>query len=299
MNYRSYSDLERCVAANLDQVPSDVDLIVGIPRSGLFVANLLSLHLNLPLADLTGFLAGRMLARGKLHGSRPLPATVGDCRRVLVVDDSVGTGATLERARRDVKRAHVAQEVLWAAIYVTSEMVASVDLAFEVCPHPRFFAWSIMRHRDLAQLCLDIDGVLCRNPTREEDDDGDRYLAFLETVRPLALPRRPVGALVTCRLERYRAPTEEWLRRQGVRYERLIMLDLADRAARKVARGEGRFKAEAYRETDARLFVESGRELAAEIAEISGRPVLCWTTQVLVPGRGGEGGTRSLPPPPA
>jgi hypothetical protein len=64
MNYRSIATLNRQIVNWLDQLPSDLDLIVGIPRSGLLVANLLALHQNLPLTDIDGFLAGKIFYNG-------------------------------------------------------------------------------------------------------------------------------------------------------------------------------------------------------------------------------------------
>lgn len=40
------------IVRNLHRLPRDIDLVVGIPRSGLLAANLLSLAANIPMADL-------------------------------------------------------------------------------------------------------------------------------------------------------------------------------------------------------------------------------------------------------
>ena len=47
MNYRNIDDLNHCILQHLSILPRDFDLIVGIPRSGMFPANLLALYLNL------------------------------------------------------------------------------------------------------------------------------------------------------------------------------------------------------------------------------------------------------------
>lgn len=56
MNFRTINDLNNLISKNLDKIPKDIDLIVGVPRSGLFVANLIALYLNLPLTDFDSFL---------------------------------------------------------------------------------------------------------------------------------------------------------------------------------------------------------------------------------------------------
>lgn len=49
MNYRSISDLNQIILKRLYIIPRDIDLVVGIPRSGMFPANLLALYLNRPV----------------------------------------------------------------------------------------------------------------------------------------------------------------------------------------------------------------------------------------------------------
>ena len=43
MNYRNIDDLNHCILQHLSILPRDFDLIVGVPRSGMFPANLLAL----------------------------------------------------------------------------------------------------------------------------------------------------------------------------------------------------------------------------------------------------------------
>ena len=64
MNYRSVSDLNLDIKQWITELPNDFDLIVGIPRSGLLVANILSLYLNLPLTDVDGLLESRIFESG-------------------------------------------------------------------------------------------------------------------------------------------------------------------------------------------------------------------------------------------
>ena len=44
MNYRNIDDLNHCILQHLSILPRDFDLIVGVPRSGMFPANLLALY---------------------------------------------------------------------------------------------------------------------------------------------------------------------------------------------------------------------------------------------------------------
>jgi orotate phosphoribosyltransferase len=121
--------------------------------------------------------------------------------------------------------------------------------------------------------CFDLDGVLCRNPTPTENDDGPRYREFLSTVEPLVAPSKPIGWIVTARLEKYRAETEAWLDAHGIEYGELIMLDLPDKETRQRLGTHAEFKAGVYGDLDAVLFVESDHSQAMEIARLTDRPV--------------------------
>ena len=56
MNYRSLNDLSRLSTECASQIPDDIELVIGIPRSGMLVASIIALKQNLPLTDLYSFL---------------------------------------------------------------------------------------------------------------------------------------------------------------------------------------------------------------------------------------------------
>ncbi|MFD2137622.1 hypothetical protein ACFSLT_24910 [Novosphingobium resinovorum] len=131
------------------------------------------------------------------------------------------------------KLAHLDCRITFAAVYGVPGKSGGADFVFETVPEPRVFEWNVLHHPIVSRSCFDIDGVLCVDPTERENDDGARYLNFLASAVPLHRPRREIAMLVTSRLEKYRAPTEDWLDRHGVRYGQLRMLDLPDAAARR------------------------------------------------------------------
>lgn len=281
MNFRNLEDLSRAVVRNLDKISPDVDLVVGIPRSGLLAASLVALHRNLPLADVAGLIEGRLLDYGRRLAAGTTSQLVEKVRKVLVLDDSANSGDTLRNVRERLNAAHLPYEILYGAIYVTASSIEAMDFYCEVVPAPRLFSWNVMNHPLLDRCCVDIDGVLCRDPRPAENDDGPGYRHFLEHVEPLFLPTQPIGWLVSSRLECYRSETEQWLARHGVRYRELVLLDLPDAATRRAKRSHAPHKATAYASTNALLFIESEPFQADAIADASGRPVLCLSTQRL------------------
>ena len=281
MNYRSVQDLNRATQKWAGTLPRDVTLVVGVPRSGMFVALLLALYRDLVVTDLDGFIEGRVFAPGARLSGAPEPSTRWRSGRILVVDDSVAVGDELCRVKQRIAAAGMSGAVEFGAVYVTEESRTLVDHWYEIVSLPRVFEWNIMNHGILGSSCVDIDGVLCRDPSDEENDDGPRYEAFLSTNPPLVVPRPEIGWLVTCRLEKHRARTEDWLRRCGIRYKELVMMNAPDKAAGR----HTQFKADHYRRTGAALFIESSHGQAQEIARITGRSVFCMETrEMLEPG---------------
>jgi orotate phosphoribosyltransferase len=282
MNYRSFAQLADRVLSWSRSLPQDIDLVVGIPRSGFLPANLLSLYRNLPLTDVEGLLEGRQIAAGRrfleTNGGRQGEAP----RRVLVLDDSVWGGKTMERVRARIGAAGLPHRIEYGAVYMRPGSEGAVDHYAELVDVPRLFEWNILHARKLDRFCLDIDGVLCRDPDAAVNDDGPRYREFLCGAEPIYLPSRPVGWLVTSRLEKYRAETEEWLARHGVEYGELIMLDLPDPSMRRRTKLHGAFKAEVYQRTGAELFYESSLSQAILIANTALKPVLCVDTMQMI-----------------
>jgi orotate phosphoribosyltransferase len=283
INYRSIQDLNATIRKSLSIVPRDIGLIAGIPRSGLLAANLLALHLNLPLTDIDGLLEGRLIKSGErglrknenLKGSLPYG-------KILVVDDSVLSGSTMREAKRLVKKAKLNNLVIFSAIFVSPEGCSEVDLYFEEIRGYRVFEWNLMHSGIATQSCFDIDGVLCEDPTDEQNDDGRLYEEFLLNAKPLHLPSVKIGYLVTCRLEKYRKQTEEWLNRHQIEYGKLYMMNLPNKEARQASGSHAVFKAKVYKLTGAQLFIESSLGQAGEIARIANSPVLCIEKQQMV-----------------
>lgn len=128
----------------------------------------------------------------------------------------------------------------------------------------------------LRHACVDIDGVLCKDPTSAENDDGKNYEKFLANAEPLLRFSTPIGTLVTNRLERYRLPTETWLAKNRIQYENLVMCACRTQAERRKAGNYGKFKASVYvKEKRSPIFIESCPVQAREIARLSGKLVYC------------------------
>lgn len=288
MNYRSLADMNDTILHNLYRLPRDIDLVVGIPRSGLLAANLFSLIKNIPLTDLESFLKGQIYTSGTTKRHAGLDRGISDMRRILILDDSISGGNAMRMARKRVEDSGITSKtgakLIFAAVYGVRPKHPEADFVFEQVKLPRIFQWNFMHHVVLEKSCVDIDGVLCIDPTEQQNDDGEAYRKFLSEALPLHGSSRRIGYLVTSRLEKYRSLTEAWLKRQGIEYGQLVMLDLPTKAERQRLGAHRAFKAEFYRKSDATLFIESEYEQAETIARLSGKPVLCTeTNQICLP----------------
>jgi uncharacterized HAD superfamily protein len=243
-------------------------------------ATLIALALNVPLAELRGFANGGLFGVGRTRRGPKAAFAFEEIRHALIVDDSVNQGTTMRDAKRILEAIEGQCRLTYCAVYGVPDAPA-VDVLLEKVPQPRIFEWNIMHHPILGQACVDIDGVLCEEPTDAENDDGEAYLNFLRSARPRFIPTKRIGQLVTSRLEKYRPETEQWLSTTGVQYKRLVMLDLPSAEERRRSGSHARFKGRHYRSTGAELFIESELGQAQEIARISGKPVLSMEGPVL------------------
>jgi uncharacterized HAD superfamily protein/hypoxanthine phosphoribosyltransferase len=271
MNYRNITDLNNIILKRLNIIPRDFDLIVGVPRSGMLPANLLSLYLNRPYTDIHSFLNGHIYKAG----ARSQFFDISEFKKILVVDDSIASGSAMIEVKESLKHLESKFDIKYCAVYIIPGKEKMVDYFFEIVPLPRYFQWNILNHTTLEKACFDIDGVLCADPLPEQNDDGPKYIDFILNAPPLFIPGSKIGTIVTSRLEKYRKETETWLEANNIKYNDLVMLDLPNMEARQKANNHGGHKANAYMSKPYVLFVESEYNQALQINRLSKKPVLC------------------------
>ena len=127
MNYRNITDLNNIILQRLHIIPRDFDLIVGVPRSGMLPANLLSLYLNKPYTDIHSFLNGHIYKAG----ARGQFFDVKEFKNILVVDDSIASGSALNECKESLKYLSSELNIKYCAVYVTPGKEKTVDYCFE------------------------------------------------------------------------------------------------------------------------------------------------------------------------
>ncbi|MEY3020467.1 MAG: hypothetical protein RLZZ272_1451 [Actinomycetota bacterium] len=279
----------RATAPLLAAVGTDVAALLCAPGEGLVAA-----------AGVAARTGARLLAT-----SSGRTGTIGERDRSAddLVERLAALGIAPERARRVLVRAEGAGATVTVSDLVGAERhtVGRVRATGrrEDGAVGRWSEREFLAGRGAGRSAFDIDGVLCRDPSADEDDGAERYADFLRTAEPLLLPGLPVDRIVTSRLERDRSVTEAWLAAHGVRYRRLEMIDLPSHDERSRPWVAERHKAAALAASGARLFVESDRKQAKRIASLTGRAVLCLTTGEFHPPRWRTRARRRILGPPA
>lgn len=276
--YKTFKDMVTTIKINLVKLEKDFDLIVGVPRSGMIPAYIIGLYLNKKVCSLDEFLTANIPSNGerKINCSKII-------KKVLIVDDSINSGRANVILTKRLEQANIKNiEIKRLVVYGTDNTANKVDYCFEIVDNPRIFEWNYLNHSHSSMWAFDIDGVLCEDPTPEQNDDGERYREFILNAKPLYIPNYKIYALVTSRLEKYRVETEEWLRNNNVIYERLFMLDLPSAEERKKLNAHATYKALIYGNLNKTvLFVESETRQAKEISLLTDKPCISVENNVM------------------
>lgn len=278
MNYVSWKALHADIDALASRYEGKIVGVVGVPRSGALVANLLALRLNIPCTDLFTFKHGV----GGSHWWQSGPRMLAGYRdgQVLLLDDSLLSGKAMRGAVGYLTGSEQIApftfrrwQVQPAVLYVHGN--AKLPHVRQV-PGPRVFAWNWTHHNLVTHAMFDMDGVLCHDPKVPEDNEAG-YLAAIEQLRPLYIPSRRIKYICTHRLEGRRDVTKHWLERHGVQWNQLIMYPAKTCHERRAAgQQDGTWKGRQYKDaTDASWFVESDPRQAERIAAVSGKSVFC------------------------
>lgn len=266
----------------VSKIPPDITAIAGVARSGLSAATMVSMYLHLPMITIRQTM-NDIVPTGngwRLGGSRH----VDPRGKILVVDDTVMTGNSIKAIKPLVQRE--LPDAMFAAVYVNPLAIHKPDIWAVDLGWPHLLEWNVFNSILSPSMAVDFDGILCRDCPPGSDDDGPRYLEFIRNAQPLYVPRRvPIPLIVTARVEKYRADTEEWLRRHGINWHRLVMHPAA--TTRERERDDiPAYKARHYKEWASKhragpgpiIFCESDDWQARRIAQLSKLMTICPAT---------------------
>jgi hypothetical protein len=254
------------------ELPKDFDVVCAIPRTGLLAGTLLSQRWNVPLST------PEFLKNGLSWGVSGIDAstetlTKGNFKRILLVDDSVGSGETIVEAEQLIREGLGNVAISRAAVITSHQGKSKIDY-FKRVIHgaDSVFEWALPIRYGRWSIATDLDGVVCKDPPTEVLENRVQYETWLKQVRPLFVPSYPFEAIVSGRLEKYREETTNWLRRNGVKFRSLYLAKSASDALHKVS---------VLKALKPRFYIESDPTLAEDIWKLSGIPTLCYKTMTM------------------
>lgn len=273
------------IRRNIWKIPHDIDFVIGVPRSGMICGSVVSEFINVPLIDLNSFVQGcepsgglrLTLVNDKSENTKP---------KVLVMDDTVFAGNAMKKAKDKLKPFEDKYEFIYCVIYMEGLAEKIVDFFLEDvrCGTQVIYEWNIFNHHQhiMSRFMFDMDGVFCVDPP-DDRIDNNKYIEYIKNATPLFVPRVPVGKIVTYRISKNMEITQKWLADQGIKYGQLIMFK-ADSTEERNNSGVSpwQMKAKVYADdNNALLFIESDDYQAQMIHQLSGKQVLCVTTNKL------------------
>jgi uncharacterized HAD superfamily protein len=276
MNYVGYNTFIQDIKGFASTMPRKYyDAIIAIPRSGLMPSAIIAFELDVPV-----FTPNELLNNNYFNSNR-MGLKEHDIKCVLVIDDTVCSGKTLDKVQNILKDISNIK-VEYGAIYVTESSLTRVHRCHKILSLPRLFEWNIMNCAYLKHAAVDIDGVLCKDPDFIEVttiDGVEKIRKHILNAEPQYIIRYPILALVTNRLEKYREETENWLKKHNIRYKYLIMSSYKNAEERRQAGKHGEYKANAMIRVGAKYFIESSAAQAEVIHKRTKRPVFCVDTK--------------------
>ncbi len=252
----SFEDVFGLAVDWADMLPKDFDCIIGVPRNGLLIANVLACKMGKPLSTADDFIRG--IVWYSKDAEKP---TV--YRRVLLVEDAVANARAMKADIEKLNNYNPELEVKTACLFpYGKEMQQWIDYYY-VTTSDAPAEWHMHSFFKDTVLAVDLDGVLLEE----------------KTGNPLLIPAFPVEAVITARLEKDRAAVESWLKSHGVKYNQLIMF--SGKESERSLSNVSKYKANSIRKVGAEWFWESEVDQAQEISRLLKLPVYCPTNRMI------------------
>lgn len=264
MEFKSLNELSLDIYDKiLPNLPRDIGIVYGIPRSGMIPASIIATAIGTKLGT---------LGESTYFGERERNVVLPKGKKILIVDDSIHTGKAMQKALELLQLDK--SQYYTCVIYAHSKSAHLIDFYAKTLDKGRIFQWNFSGIGATKNFCWDLDGVICTDP-KVYDDDGEKYrLEIVEGVKPLILPQVKIKAIITNRIERWRNETETWLKQYGVQYEHLIMQPYSTAVERRLKSTSEEFKANNFLSLKGSIFIESHDKIAEKIHILTNHPVL-------------------------
>lgn len=265
----TYTDVVNWTMDWIKSLDNSYDVIVGIPRSGLLVANLIALYFGKALST------PELLLQGKYWLSEKVGKKPNSLKRILLVDDSIASGISmLENISILEKNGDF--DITTAALISIGDARNLVDLSYKVLFPPYNYEWSLTHQKGhgVNKIAMDLDGILCDDCPFSVDMDEDLYSEWISNVKPKFIPKYSIDVIITNRLAKYTDITTKWLIQNGIRYNHLNLWNIKTREQRGGIENWIQHKVDIISTEKPDLMYESDREQAERISQLSGIPTI-------------------------
>jgi uncharacterized HAD superfamily protein/hypoxanthine phosphoribosyltransferase len=241
--------------------------IIGVVRSGLLPATIISTAIHKPLYSINQY---TLEIKNLGGGVRFDGVSSGDT--IYLIDDSSWTGNSTIELKKKIS-SKIKEEIKTVSIYSSHLTYKNIDIYSRLIHPWHLFEWNL--YNTAYNNAYDIDGLLCRDFTLKEDDDGELYIKTIKNMELTKIqPRKKPVIFITARLEKYRSITEEWLISNGFMIKELIMGPWKTKEERESI-NIGEWKAHQFNQCDADIYIESSDYLAKEISKYTHKMVIC------------------------
>lgn len=261
--------------------------IIGVPRSGMLPATILSQELHLGLCSINEFFDNngddKVFNR---HGTRPIDHPKDG--PYIVVEDSNYNGQNLGITMNSLKQHFPNKKFISCAAFLegpTQFYKADITLrdireeAQASVGRVALYQWSFLDCWWNWKFLWDLDGVMCIDPPA--DSNTEAYEAYLDNPIPLHIPKTPSNypiSICTYRLKKYAPQTNKFLKDNGINCNTLWMYN-ADTKEERNLKPAPVYKAEMYKShPEYMLYIESNDYEAQAIWKLSEKPVYCFST---------------------
>lgn len=280
------ADLTNDTMELIPLLPPEVVGVIGIPISGMMPAAILSRMLCVPLYSLDHKEGVVSVGDGQRSRIDRKAIAGRESGLYVVVDDTVYSGGQMRRARQAMSQ--MGLRGIYAAVYTKDPK--AVDVYSVHAPGSIILEWNVFNSGHMVGkslfpelrggVCCDFDGVICEEPPVNDARYPEEFQWWLENARPQYIPRKePIPLIVSMRLEPWRAATEAWMARWGVKTRRLVLhpaqtIRDRERDRDRVTVHKGR----TFRDSPCSIMFESDPKQARVIADVSGKLVVVPTT---------------------
>ena len=286
IHYTSYLNLIDDIKNNIWKVPRDIDGIIGIERSGVIVANIISEYINVGVTSFNSFVnytGENVKDLFNIHGVRQIntPKNTG---KYLVIDDTVSSGVRLNENMKLLKTKYPYFEFIVLVVYkdgANPAYMPDIVLSDQNVFDANIYEWNLFNNFISYNTLYDFDGILCLDPPN--DENTEEYEAYLKNPTPrfsINIHRNFPINICTYRLVKYSKETVDFIKKCGLIPGKVYMFNAETREERnKIA--PYIYKAHVYKNSTYSLFIESNDFEAQMIHQLTHKPIISIEKNIL------------------